>query len=102
MSKNLSPSTESPPLEPQCVYHIPLSLKIPREGRCPILNKGRNHFYRQVRKQIYLQLPLAGARQGPGDVFGPSVCDAKFGCICGLRPALEQIRAKLKIKPKQA
>ncbi len=90
--------TEQNP-EPICRYRIPLNLKIPPpKALCPFLNKSRKHFYVQIKRGVYLQCWEAGARQGPGDVFGPSVCDAKFGCDCGLRPLLEKLRAKLKRK----
>jgi hypothetical protein len=78
---------------PVCTYGIPLNVDIPRPGMlCPWLNKGRKFFYAMIRKDELIQLPVKGAKKGPGDVFGPSVCDAKFGCICLWRPVLEDLR----------
>jgi hypothetical protein len=89
----VSPAGSQNSQQQQCVYGIPLIVKIPRRGEmCAILNKGRAYFQRRIRKWIFIPLPSPGSKKGSGEVFGPSVCDAKFGCVCALRARLEELR----------
>jgi hypothetical protein len=83
-------------LPPKCVYGIELVMKIPGRGQsCPLLHRGPGFFRRRIKRKIFIPLPLAGSKKGSGDVFGPSVCEAKFGCVCALRVQLEELRKKL-------
>jgi hypothetical protein len=78
-----------------CRYQIPLNVPIPRAGEsCPYLRKGRKFFRARIKDGVLIQLPIKGSKKGTGDVFGPSVCDAKFGCDCPLRVKLEELRKK--------
>lgn len=82
---------------PACVYGIPVILKIPLPRTlCPILKKGRKHFYAQISRGIYLPLKQPGSLKGSGEVFGPSVCNAKLGCVCALKLQLEALRLRAK------
>ena len=83
----------NPPVS--CVYGIPLNVPIPRSGEtCPFLGKGRKFFHARIKDGVLIQLRITGSKKGPGDVFGPSVCDAKFKCVCALRIQLEALRAR--------
>ena len=80
-----------------CTYHIPLNVPIPRAGEsCPYLRRGKRFFHDRIDDGVLIQLRIKGSKKGTGDVFGPSVCDAKFGCDCPLREKLEALRKQRK------
>ena len=91
---------ESP--EGKCQFGISLNHQIPAEGsQCPWLNIGRKSYRRLIRKGVLIRLPITGIKKQKAEVYGPSVCDAKFGCVCPLKSALEILRQKIQGKAPQ-
>lgn len=79
--------------EPKCRHGIPLAVAIPRgDNLCPFLGERRGSFYRLINDGVLIKLRTRGLREGVSSVYGPSVCDAKYGCRCGHRHNLERLR----------
>lgn len=79
----------------KCQQGIPLSVEIP-EGSdfCPYLGERRGSFYDLLKKQVLFRLKTRGLKEGTASVYGPSVCDAKYGCRCGYRHRLVELRSE--------
>jgi hypothetical protein len=79
--------------EPRCRQGIPLAVKITKEKElCPWLGEGKASFYDLIRDGILFQFHTKGLKEGVSSVYGPSLCDAKYGCSCGHRYNLERLR----------
>jgi hypothetical protein len=78
--------------ERHCLCDIPLWVKIPEpKTECRWLGLGRSSFYRLIDLGVLIQLPVKGLKEGNA-IFGPSICDARFGCRCGLQGPLDVLR----------
>jgi hypothetical protein len=83
--------------EPRCCQGIPLSVPIPvGDDLCPWLGERRGSFYRLLDQQTLFRQKTTGLKEGVASVYGPSVCDAKYGCRCGHRKNLEWLRSQAK------
>lgn len=88
---------ENDPTPPACccLFGIPKIVLIPKSGEiCPHTLMGRSSFYRLCKIRRFIKLPLEGVRL-TAKVFGPSVCDAQYGCQCPQRVALMALRKKI-------
>jgi hypothetical protein len=80
--------------ECKCLQGIPLALPIPtKPGElCPYLGEGRGSIYDLIKQRIIFRFKTRGLKEGASSVYGPSVCDAKYGCRCGYRHRLAELR----------
>ena len=78
----------------RCRWGIEKEVRIPGNGqKCPWLLIGRSSYYRLIDSMVLIQLQVKGIHP-KATVFGPSVCDAKFGCTCGWKIYLDEWRLK--------
>jgi hypothetical protein len=78
-----------------CLFGIPTRVAIPKErATCPYTHLKRTTYYRLSDSRQFIKLKLKGVRS-PAEVYGPSVCDALFGCRCAQRDALMALRKKI-------
>lgn len=86
--------------ELKCRQGIPLAVPLPKDkDLCQFLGERRKSFYRLLDSGVLFRHRTKGLKEGVTTVYGPSVCDAKYGCRCGYRHRLKELRAAwLKLK----
>jgi hypothetical protein len=93
MTTTSNENNPTPPFD-CCLFGIPTRLPIPKPGEtCPHTHVKRTTFYRLIESDRFIKLTLLGVK-APAEVYGPSVCDAQFGCRCAQRDALMALRRK--------
>jgi hypothetical protein len=79
----------------ECLHGVPREVPVPRRGqKCPWLHLGRTRYFHLIKKGVLISCTVQGINRGRGYVFGCSVCQAKWGCVCGYYQFLQESRKR--------